>query len=139
MRDNVFLEKEPAPDDARLEELLGRSSTHLRALHAYVEERCGTTTREWKFYGKSGGWQMKTLLKKRNLFFLVPHAGSFSLGFIFGDRAVDAIQKSELPESVKAALREARKYAEGRGHLLEVKKKADVAVATQLVNMKVQY
>ena len=139
MRDNVFLDKEPTPDDAKLEAVLGRSASLWHTFNISLEEACGATTREWKFYGKSGGWQMKTLLKKRNLFFLVPHAGSFSLGFIFGDRAVDAIQQSELPESVKTALREARKYAEGRGHVLEVRKKADVAVAVQLVNMKVQY
>ena len=92
---------------------------------------------DWKFYGVKSGWILKTLRKKRNLFFFVPLEGSFQISFVFGDKAVAAAQKSELPQELITELKNARKYAEGRGLRIDVKNSADVEHIKTLVEIKV--
>ncbi len=95
-------------------------------------------TEEWKYYNQKSGWILKTLKKKRNLFFFIPVEGSFKITFIFGDRAVAAIEGSDLPEEIIDRLRNAKKYAEGRGIQLQVTSVADVENVKKLVEQKLQ-
>ena len=97
----------------------------------------GELTEDWKFYGQKSGWILKTLRKKRNLFFFVPHKGSFHVSFVFGDKAVAAVEKSDLPQEIITELKNARKYAEGRGLRIDVKSSADVEHIIKLVEIKV--
>jgi len=94
-------------------------------------------TEDWKFYGQKSGWILKTLRKKRNLFFFIPLKGSFKVSFVFGDKAVAAVEKSDLPQGLITTLKNARKYAEGRGLQIDVKRPADVKNIMKLVNIKV--
>ena len=119
-------------------EALGDSYTLFAQLNEHIDTTYVKTNREWKFYGKNYGWQLKTLLKKRNLFFILPHNGSFSLVFIFGDKAVENIEKSDVPEEVKKTIREAKKYLEGRGFSLKIATSADLEIAKKLTAIKVQ-
>ena len=59
--------------------------------------------------------------------------------FVFGDKAIEVVQSSEVPVSIKQELVEARKYAEGRGVRMLVKTKADVDVMKTLVEIKLKY
>ncbi|UCE05769.1 MAG: DUF3788 family protein [bacterium] len=94
-------------------------------------------TEEWKFYGKKSGWIMKTLRKKRNLFFFVPVKDYFKISFVFGDKAVAAIEQSDLPEHIKVELRNARKYAECRGIQIEIKSADETEIIRKLVEIKI--
>lgn len=81
---------------------------------------------------------MKLLLKKRNLFFLIPNEGFFITGFVFGDKAVAEVEKSELPASLIKELAGAKRYAEGRGLRVEIKKKSDINNVINLVKIKIE-
>ena len=59
------------------------------------------------------------------------------IAFIFGDKAVAAVQKSNLPKKLIRELTNAKRYAEGRGLRIEVKKKSDVKNIIALVAIKV--
>lgn len=56
----------------------------------------------------------------RNLFFITICNGYFNLTFVFGDKAVGSIGDSAISPSLKTALMEARKFAEGRGLSIKV-------------------
>jgi hypothetical protein len=58
------------------------------------------------------------------------------VAFVFGDKGVDAVQDSNLPQSIKDELRNAKKYPEGRGIRLQVRNKTDVANIQTLVDIK---
>jgi hypothetical protein len=58
------------------------------------------------------------------------------VAFAFGDKAVDDVQASSLPQSIKDELRNAKKYPEGRGIRLQVRNKTDVANIKTLVDTK---
>lgn len=137
METNAFMDKSVQPDGRRLAHVLGESETFWTAIKYHIVQKHGDFTEEWKFYNTKSGWTLKALLKKRNLFFFVPLQGSFRMAFVFGDRAVSAVEKSDLPEDIKNELKNARKYAEGRGLRIEVKSRKVVEHVKKLIDIKI--
>ena len=137
MAASVFDDKEKKPTNQRLAKVLGKSNSLWKEIKKHLKTDYGELTEEWKFYGQKYGWTLKTLRKKRNLFFFVPLEGSFNVSFVFGDKAVAAAEKSDLPKDLIKTLKNARKYAEGRGLQIEVKESSDVENIRKLVEIKV--
>ena len=137
MAASVFDDKEKKPTAQRLARVLGKSNSLWKEIKKHLKAQFGELTEDWKFYGQKSGWILKTLLKKRNLFFFIPSEGSFRVSFVFGDKAVAAAEKSDLPKELIKTLNNARKYAEGRGLQIEVKSIADVENIKKLVEIKV--
>ena len=77
------------------------------------------------------------IFKKRNLFFLGPCDKYFRNAFVFGDKAVRAIERSDLPTTLIEEVKNARKYMEGRGLRIEVKKKEQIGHIIKLTDIKV--
>ena len=77
------------------------------------------------------------LKKKRNLFFVIPMQNFFVISFVFGDKAVTQIFETDLPEELKSTLRNARKYAEGRGLPIEMRSEKELEQIKILVEIKV--
>ena len=137
METNAFMDKSIPPDDGRLGRVLGESATFWEAIKKSIVQKYGDVNEEWKFYNAKSGWTLKVLLKKRNLFFFVPLQGCFRVAFIFGDKAVAAVERSNLPEDMKNELKNARKYVEGRSIRIEVKSQKDVEHVKKLIDIKV--
>ncbi len=137
MSSSVFTDRSTEPTASQLADALGATASIWSELRNHLETACGPLVEEWKFYGTKSGWIMKTLRKKRNLFFLTPLDGYFRLSFVFGDRAVAAIEESDVSDVIKKELRNAKKYAEGRGLVLEVRTREDVEPVKTLTAIKV--
>jgi signal transduction histidine kinase len=137
METNVFMDKSIQPDNSRLAHVLGENITFWEAIKRHIAQKHSDANEEWKFYNTKSGWTLKVLLKKRNLFFFTALPGFFRLAFVFGDKAVSAVEKSDLPEALKNELRNARKYAEGRGIRIEVKSQNDVEHVKKLIDIKI--
>jgi hypothetical protein len=137
MAGSIFNDKTSKPDAETLAEALGESAGFWENIRAGLENEYGELIEDWKFYGQKIGWTLKLLRKKRNLFFMTPQNGFFQIAFVFGDRAVAEVERSGLPESLKDALRTARKYAEGRGLQIEVTSADDIELVRTLVRIKV--
>lgn len=133
----MFADKSVKPSDLRLEEALGPSHKYWKELSTRLESEYGKLTEEWKFYGQKIGWTLKVLQKKRNLFFFTPCNKYFKLSFVFGNKAISAIEKSGLPKPLINELRNAKQYAEGRGLRMEIKSRKDLDHILTLVNFKV--
>ncbi|MHC4694790.1 MAG: DUF3788 family protein [Planctomycetota bacterium] len=134
---SFFGDKGTKPTNQKLAKALGKSNHLWKEIKKNLKSEYGELTEEWKFYGQKSGWILKTLRKKRNLFFFIPLEGSFRISFVFGDKAVAVVEKSELPKGLIAELKNARKYAEGRGLNIDVKRSADVGHIKKLVEIKV--
>jgi hypothetical protein len=137
MPSNAFSGKQVKPDDQKLAAALGKSWPLWAEIKIHVQAECGQVAEEWKYYGAKYGWTLKTLLKKRNLFFFTPRQGSFNVSFVFGDKAVAMIEKSGLPKPMIDDIKNAKKYAEGRGLRIEVKTRRDVEHIKKLLAVKV--
>jgi len=138
MASSIFDEKSVKPTEKNLSEALGASFKYWEEIKSAVEAEFGGLTEEWKYYGPKSGWILKSFHKKRNLFFLTPLEGYFRVAFVFGERAVAAIERSDLPKDLIGEVRNARKFAEGRGLRLEVKKPGDVENIKKLVTIKIK-
>ncbi len=137
METSVFKEKSNQPTNDLLLKTLEEKWKLWEAIKQHIKEKHGDTTEEWRFYSVKYGWTLKTLLKKRNLFFFAPLNGYFRVTFVFGDKAVTAVEKSDLSENIKSELKNARKYVEGRGIRIEVKNQDDVENVKKLIDIKV--
>lgn len=135
---SVFGDKAKKPDENDLSAALGNTKPLWDQLKSHVIETYPPITEDWKHYGKNSGWTMKLLRKKRNLFFSYPGDGMFNLGFVFGDKAVQAVEDSSTPEHLKEELRTARKYAEGRGLKVPIRNLEDLDTAIELIAIKVK-
>ncbi|MFC1483929.1 DUF3788 domain-containing protein [Candidatus Neomarinimicrobiota bacterium] len=136
MSTSIFTDRTTEPTTAGLLEVLGVTGELWTDLRQHLEAEYGPLVEQWKHYGQKTGWLLKLLRKKRNLFFLTPLAGHFRMTFVFGDKAVVAIEESDVPMEIIEDLRQARKYAEGRGVSLFVRTSEDVTTVKKLVAIK---
>ncbi len=137
MTEIVFNDKTQKPDEQLLSENLGDSFKVWQDITSHVKDAYDNITEEWKFYGQKYGWQLKTYLKKRNLFFLIPSKAYFRIGFVFGDKAVAEIEKSDVSEELKSIVKAAKKYAEGRGLPIEVTDQKYLPDIKELIEIKI--
>ena len=133
---SVFDDKPAKPTPQKLARALGESNSLWKQIKKHLKAEYGELTEDWKHYGQKSGWILKTLRKKRNLFFFIPLEGGFKVSFVFGDKAVAAAEQSDLPKDLIKTLKNARKYAEGRGLQIQVKAPADVEHIKKLVEIK---
>lgn len=133
----LFLDKLDRPDDKKLSKALGPSYKLWQRIEKELIEEYGDLKPEWKYYGAKSGWTMKIMMKKRNLFFLGPCEKYFRIAFVFGDKAARAVGQSDLSPSLKEELKNARRYMEGRGLSIEVKKAAQVKDVLKLAAIKI--
>ena len=134
----LFDDKSKKPDQKSLVKALGQTGKYWIELKKHIDEKYGPVIEDWKFYGQKYGWQLKVLRKKRNLFFIIPAEGYFKIVFVFGDKAVSAVEQSDLPEGIINTLKNAKKYMEGRGLQVEVKLPKDLKNVKKLVDIKVE-
>lgn len=69
--------------------------------------------------------------------YLQPSKGFFDAFFVFGEKAVAAAEKSDLPESVLNTITAARQYAEGRLFHVEVRTHDVIEVIKTLIKIKI--
>ena len=134
---NIFNDRSVEPTDQMLSQVLGTSFNLWTEIKNSLNKEYGELTEEWKYYGQKIGWQIKLFYKKKNLFFFTPCDNYFRIGFVFGDKAVSAIEQSDLPQHIIEELRTAKKYSEGRGIKIEVKNKKDIMYILKLVHFKI--
>jgi len=137
MADSIFDDKSKKPITKMLKDTLGKTYKSWEDFKKYLSEEYGKLTEDWKFYNQKSGWLLKTLKKKRNLFFFIPVKGFFKLTFVFGDKAVEAVEESNLPKNIKTTLKNAKKYMEGRGFQIKIKNSKDVEIIKKLVEIKI--
>jgi len=133
---SILTDKSHVPDDRALKAALGPAFNLWTGIRTSIDAAHGPLTPEWKHYGAKSGWTLKLLRGKRNLFFMFPGKGFFTVAFLFGDRAVDAVGASDLPKSLIEELKGARRYAEGRGLRLDVRNKSAAGRVLKLVDIK---
>lgn len=136
MASSIFDDKNKKPNNKMLSEVLGKASILWEKIKNHLTSEYGELIEDWKFYNQKSGWILKTLRKKRNLFFFIPFLGYFKISFVFGDKAISLIEKSDLPQNIKVTLKNTKKYVEGRGIQIDVKSSKDVEIVKKLVEIK---
>ena len=134
---SIFIDKNAKPDNQMLAQVLGTSYKLWEKIKSSLINDYGKLDEDWKYYGQKIGWTHKLLYKKRNLFFLTPFKNYFQIAFVFGDKAVAVIEQSDIPPTIIDEIKNARKYVEGRGLRITVKKQSDVKLVLKLTEIKI--
>ncbi|MDR3652455.1 MAG: DUF3788 domain-containing protein [Paludibacter sp.] len=131
-----FNDKLLTPTDEMVISALGETKYLLDSVISFIASEFDDCHTEWKYYGSKIGWSLKLFNKKRNVVFVGIEEGYFRLAFAFGEKAFQEIMKSNLPDSIKQQLSEAKVYVEGRPLRLDIKNKTDSTPLFQLIKIK---
>lgn len=120
------------PSDARVHRLLGSARPAWEALVGGGAKR----GREWKRYGARSDWVVRVREGRRTVLWLRPAPGELRATVILGEKTVAAGLASALPERLKARLRAAPVYPEGRAIRLRLRSAAGARDVERLLALK---
>lgn len=136
---NAFAGQAERPTQKAVEAALGKSYALWRQLIAELkQEELKLDGEEWNSSGLKYGWALRLQLKKRNIVYLGPCAGSFMASFVLGDKAVAVARRSELSAQVLKMIAEAKRYGEGTPVRIEVSRPEDLETVRILARIKVE-
>ena len=133
---SAFLDHASPPEPGELANVLGRSAALWAGLCGALAAEHAPLKQSWSWSGKARGWLLKLQHKQRTLVYLVPCAGFAVASFALRESACAAALELELPAPVLRALREAPRFAEGRGVKLELRAKKDLAAVLALARLQ---
>ena len=137
---NAFVGKTGQPSPEEVAQALGPAAGLWSELIAWMADKLGVATQEWKgICVQKYGWSLTLKLKKRTIVYLGPCIGCFRVAFTLGDKAVAEARAAKLPRKIQQALAEAPRYPEGTGLRLVVKKAADLAAIRKLAEIKLAH
>jgi len=135
---NAFIGKTEQPTREELTAVLGPSEKLWDELVQWMAKELGDATQEWKgVVPKKYGWSLRLKIKARNIVYLGPSTGCFSVAFALGDRALKAAKEAHFPAAVTQAIADAPRYPEGTGVRLVVKTARDLPAIRKLAEIKV--
>jgi len=120
------------PSEVELRTLLGRRYTMFDRV-AHPSSRVGG---EWRCYKKGTPPILKVIDGKHTLYYVRPDRSSVHVTFLLGRRACEAALAGQLPRSLRAAIRSAKQFPEGRAVRLELHRMRDVADVEALLAVK---
>lgn len=136
MSESIFDLKLIEPNDKMLSVELGRTYEYFEKVRAFIKDYYGELTLEWKYYGQKSGWVLKMINKKRNVLFVIPRKDYFRIALTLGDKAVDKLIASKLPDFIKHEFVKAKKFSEGRTVQLEIKDEEQCEYILELIKIK---
>jgi hypothetical protein len=92
--------------------------------------------REWGFTSRATGWGMRLKHGQRVLLYMTPGHGYFLVSFALGEMAVAAALAAGLPAPVEKLVRDAPRYAEGRGVRMQIRGIHDLPAVEILARAK---
>ena len=136
MDKSIFTDKTKPPSEKDLAAALGKTQVLWNEIVAFVQVQYPAAIKEWNFPGEKYGWSFRVKDKKRAIIYLLPRDNFFMAAFVFGQKAIDAINYSTVTAAIKQELAAAKIYAEGRGIRLDVKTKRSAKNIKRLVEIK---
>lgn len=134
---SIFTFKNSKPTDEDLENALGNTYQIWKDIEDFTKIKYKNAICEWNFSSQKFGWSYKIKDSKRVLVYLLPRDRFFKVAFVFGEKALAQIFESDISETIKSDLNNAKKYTEGKGIRIEVKDLSDMKDIQKLVILKI--
>lgn len=139
MHPNAFIGKTEKPAEEELAAALGPAKAVWDQLIGRLGAECNIGVTEWNTYSPKAGWSLRLKAKKRNILYLGPHLGGFSVAFILGGRAMEAARQATLPRKVAGIVAAGKRYPEGTLVRMDAVGARDIPAIVKLANIKVRY
>jgi len=133
---SAFNDKSRQPQDSDLAEMLGGTYVLWNHLQGRIATMFDPLSMEWGYTSKTTGWGLRLKQEKRAILYMIPCKGYFLASFALGEKAVNAAHESDLPATVLTVIDNSKKYAEGRGVRLEIRKAEDVNSVEKIAAIK---
>ena len=134
---SIFIDKGKQPTEKELEKGLGSTFKIWKELELFTVQCYPSAKCEWKFSGEKFGWGYRISDKKRVLTYFLPRDQFFKVAFVFGEKAMQKVLKSDINEFIKTELLNAKPYAEGRGIRIDMKDREKVSDIMKLIEIKI--
>jgi len=132
---NAFVGKKSQPTTHEIKAALGPAAVPWDELIAWLTG-LGLHCNEWQSISPKYGWSLRPKLKERTILYMGPCESCFRVSFALSDKAVAAARASNLPKDLISEIAGARRYAEGTGVRIIVKKSGDLAPVRKLAEIK---
>jgi hypothetical protein len=139
MPHSIFLDPTYCPTDIQLTEALGESYRFWEILRDAALKSGKVESEGWHFSGKKFGWSYRISDKKRVLIYFLPRDGFFKVAFVFGEKAIEEVQRSTINPNLIEELIYAKKYAEGKGIRFSVTTKEETMDALEFLRVKLEF
>jgi len=134
---SIFTNKNEIPTIEHLELALGETYQLWKSFEEFTNELYPNAKAEWNISSEKFGWNYRIKDKKRVIIYLLPRDNFFKIALIFGQKAANQILESDVSETIKTALMEAKVYAEGRGIRIEISDKSNFNDIKKLIKIKI--
>lgn len=133
---SIFPDKQQQPTEKLLENALGKAYPLWKQIVDFTHASCAAAKDEWKLSSEKLGWSFRINDVKKVIVYLMPFENAFQLSMVFGERAVNNILASDIDESLKKELQQAKAYAEGRGIRIRVNNSSLLKDIFKLIGFK---
>jgi hypothetical protein len=130
---SIFTDKDTKPTEADIRDALGKMYRSWQRIKEYAIKH-GPGIEEWH-YSRSG-WNCRIKGKKSIIIYLMPCKGNYKTSFVLGAKATTDALGSNIPESIKKLIGEAKVYAEGRGIRIDITNEKMTGYLETLVDIK---
>lgn len=128
--------KSLAPSASQIASELGTALDLWHKVIELVSESVGTIEQEWKASKSDFGHMCLLRHKKRTLLYMTPEKNQIRVAIVLGERAVGIALASALPECIKALIRDARPFVEGRGIRFAISSLSELSIVIDLIAIK---
>jgi len=126
------------PDENRIFSIIGEKKVLWQDLMNYVRISYPEASGDWNYYKDGKQWLLKTVLRKKTLFWCVILDDTFRITFYFGDKAEPVILASSLPDEIKEQYTYGKRYGKIRAISLKIKNNSDIEVVKTIIPIKVK-
>lgn len=134
----VLNDKSVTPTEDLVFSIIGDKRILWQQILNYLHDNYNDITEVWKFYNDGKSWLFRTLRKGKTIFWIQLVEDTFRITFYFGDKAEPIIEQSDLPESIKADFRNAKRFNTIRGITIKMTYKEDAVNAIKLIELKLK-
>ena len=115
----AFTDPSAAPDEVRLERVLGASYEAYRGLLGLFEKH--GLTYEWRYYSDGKAWLCKVRKAARTIVWMSAWHGFMKATIYFPERYADGIYDLDIPESEKEKVRNAANTGKSKPCVYEIR------------------
>jgi hypothetical protein len=132
----VLTDKNTIPTDELVFSIIGQNKLLWQQIFKNVHDKYPDVDASWNYYSDGKNWLLKTVRKKKTLFWTALHADSFRITFYFGDKAETVIENSGISDQLIENFRNGKHYGKIRAISIKVFNKQDVENVLKLVDIK---
>jgi len=138
METNVLTNQHEKPNEKLVFSIIGDKRIYWQTIMNYLYNNQTNISEEWIYYHDVNSWFLRTLKKKKTIFWIIVLSGTFKVTFWFGDKAEPLIEQSNLCESIKNEFKNAKRYAIGRNVSVKITNQTDVDEVVKLIEIKLK-